>query len=87
MVHKVKVYDLPIKGTIICFWCGCTNHAIPTRFFKIDGIIGCGGCWNIVKGVTNHLGLTNELTTMREIVQIMKRAKKTLTNRTAQKLS
>ena len=76
MVWNVKQYKPPIKGTIACRWCGCTNHAERLKtimFFRIDGIKGCAGCWNVVKNTLNFMGITTDYTEMRKIVQIMKK--------------
>jgi hypothetical protein len=77
MIYSVVQYDPPIKGTVICHFCGCTNHGREhVTYFKVDGIMACGGCWNVVKRVTNFIGLTEYKTPMCEIVQIMKKARK-----------
>ena len=59
--------------TVICYWCGCTNHADPERkFYEIDSIRGHQDCWNIVKTVLMRCGHAFNKTEMRSLVQIMK---------------
>lgn len=66
---------------VICHWCGYANTTPvdqDRQWFKIDGIVGHGECWNAVKSVLQHCGLVTNKTMIRDLVKIMKKARKRL---------
>ena len=72
-MYNLKQFNPPIKETLSCHWCGCTNHAKKDSIYlRIDGIIGCHSCWGIVQRVASYLGIIDDNTEGRKIVQFMK---------------
>lgn len=77
MVHKVKEFKPPIKGTKVCHWCGRTNHETPEdTFFKVGPITAHHECWNNAKTILTYLGLAEFATDMNKLVEIMDDFKK-----------
>jgi len=75
---SVKEYRPPIKGTCVCHWCGCTNYTDSLkqkRFFRIDGIMGDGCCWDMLKKFLMEIGVAEDKTMMKDIVKALKKAK------------
>ncbi|MHA1285769.1 MAG: hypothetical protein ACTSPB_00070 [Candidatus Thorarchaeota archaeon] len=57
----MKVFHAPIQGTVVCHWCGLTNHALPKRaYVRIDGIMGCCTCWNTIKSALVFMKLIDK---------------------------
>lgn len=75
----MKQFRPPIERTVVCYWCGCTNHSDALKtvsFFRIDGIMGDCACWDKVKDVLMELGLAEEKTLMRDVMKIITKTRR-----------